>query len=290
MNEIELIADKISVLKDGKFVATTGGQTPAEQIVQMMVGRELASVTHVSHVQSEISFEANHLTGHGFKNISFQLHKGEILGFAGLEGSGRIELAKAIFGDGKINGGTILKNGKKFTTDHPTEALYEHVVYLPEDRKTEGLFLDKNISDNIFSARLRKGFYNNSKANYDSQNLCRDFNIKTPTVKKTIRQLSGGNQQKVMLAKWLSLHPDVLIVNEPTHGVDVGAKAEIYEILKKFTAEGRSILLISSELPELLLLCDRIAIMHEGEVKAILNRAEATEEKIAAIASGIQNN
>jgi ribose transport system ATP-binding protein len=182
-----------------------------------------------------------------------------------------------------------LKDGKIIHITHPRKALDQRIVYLPEDRKVEGLFFNKSISENIFSAQLKHGFYREARVDAESLNLCTTFGVRTPGVRQQMRKLSGGNQQKAMLAKWIALEPEILIVNEPTHGVDVGSKADIYQLLKKLTAEGKSILLISSELTELLLLCDRIAVMHEGKIESILNREEATEEKIAALASGIND-
>jgi ABC-type sugar transport system ATPase subunit len=289
MTEIQKIADIISVLKDGKFVATVDGNTPAPEIVRLMVGRELDAIQETAHVHEEINFEVKNISGKGFNDISFQLHRGEILGFAGLQGSGRTEMAKALFGDGFIEHGKVLKDGKIIHINHPGKALDQRIVYLPEDRKAEGLFLNNSISENIFSAQLKHGFYSKSRVDSESLKLCTAFGIRTTGVRQQMRKLSGGNQQKAMLAKWIALKPDVLIVNEPTHGVDVGSKADIYQLLKNMTAGGKSILLISSELTELLLLCDRIAVMHAGRIEAILNREEATEEKIAALASGIND-
>lgn len=287
MFEIQKIADNISVLKDGKFVGTVNKLTPPQQIISMMVGRELEAMNEESHAQKNIKLEVKQISGKGFRNITFQLHKGEILGFAGLQGSGRSEMAKAIFGDEKIVSGVVLKDGKSIEIRHPSEAFDRRIVYLPEERKTEGLFLDKSVAENIYSAQLNRGFYNEELVNTTSKKLCDDFGVRTTSVKRQVRTLSGGNQQKVVLVKCLALQPDILIVNEPTHGVDVGSKADIYKLLKQLTKRGKSILLISSELTELLLLSDRIAVMHKGEIQGILNRQEATEEKITALASGI---
>lgn len=288
MAEIQEIADVISVLKDGIYVGTVAGNTPPGEVVRMMVGRDLEEVTQTAHVQKEIKLQVKNISGKGFQHISFDLYKGDILGFAGLQAAGRTAMAKAMFGDEAIYEGTVMKDGKKMSPSHPGEAMRNGLVYIPEDRKAEGLFLERSVAENIFSAQLQHGFYNETEANNRSTALSKEFNIRTPTVKKTVRQLSGGNQQKVVLAKWLALEPEVLIVNEPTNGVDIVAKAEIYQLLKKLTKEGKSVLLISSELPELLLLSDRIAVMHEGKIKTILKRQEATEERIASLASGIE--
>jgi ribose transport system ATP-binding protein len=170
---------------------------------------------------------------------------------------------------------------------HPQQAIELGISYIPEERKSLGLFLDKSITENIVAARLQRGMYREKSNHLTAEALKQQLDIRTPSVRQQVRKLSGGNQQKVVLAKWLNTRPDVLIVNEPTHGVDVGAKAEIYQLLKKLTSAGKSILLISSELTEVLLLSDRIAVMHNGSIRDVLTRERATEEKITALASGL---
>lgn len=289
MAEIQEIADKISILKDGQFVATVDKDTPINKVISLMVGRDLEAIQEESHSKTGVVLEAQGLAAKGFAEINFQLHEGEILGFAGLQGSGRSEMAKVLFGEVKTTEGTILKDGKPLHLSHPRDAVDAGIIYVPEDRKSEGLFLFRSIAENVFSSRLKGRFYNERRALEETRELCKTYGIRTPTVKQQVRRLSGGNQQKTLLAKWISLNPDILIVNEPTHGVDIGSKAEIYELLKRLTAKGKSILLISSELPELLLLCDRIAVMHEGKICRILGRKEASEEKIATLASGFND-
>ena len=213
------------------------------------------------------------------------MHKGEIIGIAGLLGSGRTELARALFGDTAITGGHILKDGREIRLHHPADAIAAGIAYIPDDRKALGLFVEKTVSENIAAAKLQKGFYKETDNNKASELYKEQLAIKTPSVRQVIRKLSGGNQQKVVVAKWLGTEPDVLIINEPTHGVDVGAKADIYSILKKLTKKGKSILMISSELPELLLLADRIAVMNTGNLQSILNKDEATEENITELTS-----
>ena len=193
------------------LLATVKKDTPPGELVRLMVGRELEAITETGHARKEIKFEVKNISGKGFKDISFKLHKGEILGFAGLEGSGRTAMAKALFGDEKLQTGEILQNGKRISIKHPSDALDHGIVYLPEDRKMEGLFLAKTISENIFSARLKKGLYHEAAANKESNHLCKAFGIRTPTVKQEMRKLSGGNQQKTMLAKWIALEPEILI-------------------------------------------------------------------------------
>ena len=288
MSEIKEIADVVSILKDGIYQGTFPVHTtPAEVIVTKMVGRELHHTKYVSDASNDVALEVKNLSGSGFYDVSFTLHKGEILGVAGLQGSGRTALALAIFGIEKYRSGKILKDAVEIHTRHPSDAIGIGIAYLPEDRKAEGLFIEQTIAENIIAASLNGGWYyrkeNESIGNYYINKL----NIRTPSVLQPIQKLSGGNQQKVMLAKWLHTDPDIFIVNEATHGVDIGAKAEIYKQLKKLTAEGKSILLISSELSELLLLSDRIAVMYNGRVKGFIPHDLATEENITVMASGI---
>jgi ribose transport system ATP-binding protein len=192
-----------------------------------------------------------------------------------------------LFGDAQPTGGTFTLNGKTLQLRHPSDAIKAGIAYLPDERKTHGLFLDNTIAENIAATELQQGWYNKRQTEATAATLRTQLDIRTPSVKQIVRKLSGGNQQKVVLAKWLHTRPDLLIINEPTHGVDVGAKREIYGLLKKFTAEGKSVLLISSDLPELLLLSDRIGVMYGGVLRRILERNEATEEKITALASGL---
>lgn len=288
MAEIKEIADMVSVLKDGVYQGTVDAKTtPVNEMVKMMVGRELATIAFESHRQQEVVLEVDGLTGKGFQDVSFQLFRGEILGFAGLLGSGRTEMARALFGDIPVEKGNIKKEGKSFRLNHPSDAISNGIAYVPDDRKALGVFLEKTIAENIAVAKLKGGRYQEKKVVQEAVGFGERLRIKTPSVKQLVRQLSGGNQQKVVIAKWLNTAPDIFIFNEPTHGVDVGAKGDIYALLKKLTAEGKSILLISSELHELLLLSDRIAVMYNGRLKGIISREEATEEKLAALASGV---
>jgi ribose transport system ATP-binding protein len=288
MAEVERLADKVSVLKDGRYQGTVDPKTTApEALVRLMVGRELEQWHHQSNSQNETALEVQNLSGTGFSNSSFAVKRGEVFGLAGLLGSGRTELARVLFGDAQPTGGTFSLNGKTLRLRHPSDAIKAGIAYLPDERKTHGLFLDNTITENIAATDLQEGWYNKQQNEATATTLRTQLDIRTPSVKQIVRKLSGGNQQKVVLAKWLNTKPDLLIINEPTHGVDVGAKREIYGLLKKFTVEGKSVLLISSDLPELLLLSDRIGIMYHGELRRILERHEATEEKITALASGL---
>ncbi|HRQ49893.1 MAG TPA: ATP-binding cassette domain-containing protein [Agriterribacter sp.] len=288
MAEITAIADVVTVLKDGVLQGTVPASTPMEKMVQMMVGRELAASAFSTNATDEVVLDVQELSGKGFTDISFTVHAGEILGFAGLTGSGRTALSKAIFGEAPYRSGQMRIKGKPFHPRHPGDAIASHIAYLPDDRKSEGLFLEMSVTDNIASVHLHNTIYNN-RANKDTAHAyIRQLHIRTPGAAMPVRKLSGGNQQKTVLAKWLSADPELLVVNEPTHGVDVGAKTEIYRILKNLTAKGKGIIMISSELPELLLLADRIVVMYQGKLMQILPKQEATEEKLAALASGIQ--
>lgn len=289
MAEIFQIADQITVLKDGQ----SQGSYPAstlnhEQLIQLMVGRELVQESFASYTSKEICLKVEQLRGIGFRNISFELHRGEILGLAGLIGAGRSELARALFGDQPIQAGTIELAGKVVHFKHPSEAIATGLAYVPEERKNLGLFLDKSMLENIQSVFLHKQFWLNLELPKIAEHYREKLRIKTPSLAQQTGLLSGGNQQKIVLAKWLATKPQVLIVDEPTQGIDIGAKIEIYQLLKQLNREGISILLISSELPELLLLADRIAVMQQGRLTGILSKEQATEAKIMQLATGQQ--
>ena len=288
MAEIKEIADVISVLKDGAYQGSfNAASVSIETIVSKMVGRSLLKTEYISHKQTEAALEIKNLSGKGFNNISFTLHKGEILGLAGLQGSGRTELALAIFGDINIESGEVLVNNIIANIAHPAGAIHKHIAYIPDERKAQALFIEQSIADNIMVASPGKGLYNQNENNAIAEKYKTKLNIRATSVKQNVQKLSGGNQQKIVLARWLNTQADIFIVNEPTHGVDVGAKSEIYNELKKLTAAGKSILLISSELPELLLLSDWIAVMYNGMLQGILSHTDATEEKITSMASGM---
>ncbi|HEV7348604.1 sugar ABC transporter ATP-binding protein [Telluribacter sp.] len=287
MAEIREIADRVSVLKDGKYQGTVVSRdTTIDTIIRLMVGRDMTHKVYASNAAGEVVLSVRNLSGAGFQNVNFQLNKGEILGFAGLVGAGRTEVAKALFGANPILSGEVILRDETVQINHPSEAIGLGIAYVPEDRKLSGLFLEKTIAENIASARLQDLFYEEDATVSTAQVLQQQLGIRTPSVRNKVMKLSGGNQQKVVLAKWLNTQPQILMVDEPTHGVDVGAKSEIYDILKTLTAEGKSIIMISSELPELLTMADRIAVMHEGRLVTILNKEEASEEKIIQIASG----
>ncbi|TDB59543.1 sugar ABC transporter ATP-binding protein [Arundinibacter roseus] len=287
MPEIMQISDRITVLKDGSYQGTfPTNEITVDQLIQKMVGRALTTFQAKSHATSEVVLHVQNLSGKGFQNVSFEIKKGEIVGFAGLVGAGRTELALAIFGETPALSGTIELEGQPFLPQSPREAIQKGIAYVPQERKWLGLFMEKSIVENIASSQLEKGWYRKHIHEKNAQELCRNRAIRTPSVWQQVRKLSGGNQQKVVLAKWLNTRPELLIVDEPTHGVDVGAKAEIYELLKEQTKAGKSVMLISSELPELLALSDRVLVMYQGQIVKEITREQATEENLLHYASG----
>jgi ABC-type sugar transport system ATPase subunit len=290
MHEIMQIADRVSVLKDGRFQGTVDPDTASiDDIIRMMVGRDLDQVTSRSSTTENILLEAANVSGRGYSDVSFKVQQGEIFGIAGLPGSGRSELLEGLFGHEPIHSGIIRVNGKDVVLNSSRSAIRQGIAYVPDDRKSSGLFLDFDVSENIASTHLTKPIYSKRRSIERAAKYIDVLSIRTPGHKTKLRNLSGGNQQKVVLAKWLSNDPSVLIVNEPTHGIDVGAKAEIYRLLGELTATGKSVILVSGDLPELLRLCNRIAVMYQGRILRIMNREEATEENITTLASGIIN-
>ncbi len=290
LEEIFLVADRISVLKDGKYKGTfLKEDITKDELIKCMVGRELNTLTATSPPQDGILFSVSNLTGNEFNDITFNLHKGEILGLAGLVGAGRTEIARALFGADHIVSGEIHLRNEKIRVTHPAGSISKGLAYVPEERKSLGLFPEMTIQDNIIVGKLEhalhRGLYNSAKAKQLATELVAKLRVATPGIQQKVNNLSGGNQQKVVLAKWLLTKPDVLIVDEPTHGIDVGAKFEIYEILRALAEEGKGIIIISSDLPELLGICHRIVVIKKGRVAGEISSSEATEEKIMAMAS-----
>ncbi len=288
LTEIFAFADRVSVLKDGRHQGTFSvGELTPDQLIRLMVGRDLVNVPTESRATNEVLLTVAGLSGERFRNVSFRLHRGEILGLAGLVGAGRTEITRAIFGIDVLKTGSVELNGSSVTIRHPADAVNLGVGYLPEERKALGLFMEQSVAQNIvavkppstgpwFTARRVVAIANEYRQKLD---------IRTPSVQQRVDALSGGNQQKTMLARWLLTDPDVLIVDEPTHGIDVGSKAEIYDLLRQLARQGKGILLISSELPELILLSDRILVIRDGQVSGELSRADATEERIMNLAT-----
>lgn len=296
MDEIFRIADEITVLRDGQKIDTRpASELNQDMLVSMMVGRELNQQFYKSQVSiGETVLQVNKFVKEGkFKDISFELKKGEILGIAGLMGAGRTEVAEAIFGIHPPDSGDIHLNGKKYLFKAPKEAIQQGLAFVTEDRKLTGLNLVADIKENITIANLKKycragQFIKKGKEKKVAEEYIKKLSIKTPSCTKLTGQLSGGNQQKVVLARWLSCNPQIMILDEPTRGIDVAAKSEIYRLMSEYVAEGNSIIMISSELPEILGMCDRVLVMHEGEITGTFLRDEVTQEGIMACAAGIR--
>lgn len=287
--EIFAIADRVSVLKDGRYQGTWPvADITTDGLIRQMVGRDITTTRTPSVATDDVLLSVENLSGERFQDVSFNLRRGEILGLAGLVGAGRTELARAIFGADPARKGLVRLNGKQVYVQHPADALRVGIGYLPEERKTLGIFPERSVMDNLLSVEpptTGGGLYDARAGRTIANEYRENLRIRTPSIAQTISNLSGGNQQKVILARWLRTNPDVLIVDEPTHGVDVGAKAEIYDLLRQVAAQGKGVLLISSELPELLALADRIIVLREGQLTGELNGEDATEEAIMALAT-----
>ncbi|HEX2970728.1 MAG TPA: sugar ABC transporter ATP-binding protein, partial [Tepidisphaeraceae bacterium] len=298
LSEIFEIADRVTVMRDGQYVETFEvGNVDEETLVRKMVGRELSNV--YGQRQSEIGEVYFEVKGAGrrggFADVNFSLRKGEILGLAGLVGAGRTELGRAIAGIEPMETGQMLLEGRAVRIRTPGQAIGQRIGYLTEDRKEQGLFLRMPIRDNCAAPSLRRfaswlGWMNDSAVGQFAENNRRDFNIVTPGVWQRVGNLSGGNQQKVLLSMWMGIGPKVLIVDEPTRGVDVGARSEIYALLRQLAAKGVGIIMISSDLQEILGLSDRVLVMREGRIAAELPRQRATEETLIAAATGVELN
>lgn len=293
MEELLAIGDRVTVLRDGQYVGTvTVKETTIDKLIQMMVGRSLNEKfpKEIAEIGDESIRVTNICRGNVLRNASFYARKGEVVGFAGLMGAGRTELMRAVFGADKIDSGEIYINAKKATIKSPKDAIRFGIGFLTEDRKHQGLVLKLDVKQNITLSSLEK-IISNTAINFRKEKiickkLVEDLNVKTPGLYQKVKFLSGGNQQKVVLAKWLATDSNILIIDEPTRGIDVGAKVEIYKLINKLTKAGNTVLMVSSELPEILGMSDRIYVMHEGEVTGELAREEATQERILHCATG----
>ncbi|MGK5508605.1 sugar ABC transporter ATP-binding protein [Brevibacillus formosus] len=298
MDEIFRVSDRCTVLRDGQWIASSHiSDTNPEQLVKQMVGRELSDLFVKTNTETirvkekEPVLELRDVSDkYVVKNASLQLYPGEIVGLAGLVGAGRTELARIIFGASGKTSGSIFVEGKRVSIGSPIEAIQNGIGFVPESRKDQGLFLNLSVKENIMMAELRKYCkasilqWNGIAEETDS--YVKELGIKVSSPEQKVVHLSGGNQQKVVIARWLSIQPKVLLLDEPTRGVDVGAKTEIYKIITGLAQKGLAVLMISSELPEILAISDRILVMHEGRIKANLPRKEATQEKIMYFATG----
>ena len=295
LGEIRQIADRVVVLRDGKNAGTLEqNEIDHDRIVKLMVGRDIEEFyDHGSSGEATIAFaEIRDLRTRRYpkKPISFDIRKGEILGVAGLVGAGRSEAAQAIFGVDTAGDASIALDGRTVSIRSAGDAIRNGIYLVPEDRRVAGLIVDLPIRENITLPALSRyssaGLINKSRETKRAQQMCEQLKVKAPSTETRAANLSGGNQQKVVLAKWLSLDPKLLIFDEPTRGIDVGAKAEIYQLMRDLAASGVAIMMISSDMEEILRESDRIAVMHEGSITGILNRAEASEEAVMRLAVG----
>lgn len=294
LEELALIADRATVMRDGQYISTVDYEcVKISDLIAMMVGRDLGNIyPRREALQQRIpDLEVNGLTRKGVLNdINFTLYRGEILGFAGLMGAGRTELARAIFGADSIDSGTLKLNGKETVIKDISDAIQQGISYLTEDRKKEGLALNLSVERNIMLGNYpeysdRFGNIDSRRCQQTSEEQVKALRIKTPNLEQAALNLSGGNQQKIIIARWVCKDTDILIFDEPTRGIDVGAKLEIYELMNRLVAKGKSIIMISSELPEVLGMCDRILVMRSGRITGELSAKEATQEKIMQYAT-----
>lgn len=295
MAEIFRVCDKVTIMRDGNYIKSLNvAETNEQEIIASMVGREISHLYPPKNNAplGEEVLRVENLTGAGFKDVSFSIRKGEIVGFSGLVGAGRSEVARAICGIDKYSAGDIYVFGEKVVPKNYKSMIDRHVCYLTEDRKKNGLFLkmsvEKNICVSVLDKISKNGLLVSSNEDEVTEKQVKDLRVKVANVKQKISSLSGGNQQKAMVGKWLAIGPKILFMDEPTRGIDVGAKSEIHSLLRKLSDEGVNIIIISSELPEVMGLSDRVIVMHEGEKTAEFTGEDITEENIMMAASGIK--
>lgn len=294
MNETFEIGNRVTILRDGQYIATRMVKdTTEDELIELMVGRPLEKLfDHNKPVGGETVLEVKHFCNKKLQDVSISLRKGEILGFSGLVGAGRTELARAIFGLDPIDSGELVLEGQPVHIKNPQDAIDHHIALVPEDRKNAGLVLMNSVGFNltltVLKEFIRGPFVNEKKENEIIEQYRNSLSIKMASVEQEAGSLSGGNQQKIVISKWLATKPKYLIMDEPTRGIDVGAKAEIYDLMFRLAREGMSILLISSDLPEIINLSSRVVVMHEGSVAAVLDphEEELTQVKIMNYATG----
>jgi len=297
LDEVIALVDRVTVLRDGKVIDTLPkAEASKEKIISLMVGRVMTDLypKKTKEPEKENILEIENLNKRDLlNNINLDIRKGEIVGLYGLVGAGRSELCDTLFGVIKKDRGSYKIEGKKVEIKRPEDAIRYGIGYLPEDRKAQGLFLQMSIRQNIIASKLKNysnGFVMSAaKEKSAAAQYSKQFGVVTSSIEKTVKQLSGGNQQKVMLAKWLAIRPKILIVDEPTKGIDVNAKAEIHKILRQLANDGVSVIMVSSELPEVLGVSDRLIIMHDGEIKGQMNVEEASQESIMKLIQNSKN-
>ena len=295
MEEIFRIADEISILRDGKVIATRPrDELNIDSVIALMVGRALGQVYPKEEFPlGDVVLDVEHFSGpSGFHDVSFHVNEGEIVGFAGLVGAGRTETVRALFGLDEHTHGTIKIRGKSSNVRNVQDSIKNGVVMLSEDRRRYGIVSIRDIKENVTLASMDQFFQNGrlkkTKERSKVEEICSRINVKMSSIDVSVNTLSGGNQQKVVLSKWMLREPDILILDEPTRGIDVGAKFEIYKLMTNLVKEGKSILVVSSELPELIGMCDRIYIMANGTITGELNRCEFSQDKIMRYAMNIE--
>jgi ribose transport system ATP-binding protein len=288
MDEVFRICERASVMRDGKLVGRVDMQTASHQdVITMMVGRELMQEQHVSHATTTVKLEARDLSSATkIRNASFRLHRGEVLGIAGLVGSGRTELLRLLAGVDRLSAGSIEIDGKPVNLTNPREAISAGIGLVPEERKREGIIPVRSVTINMALASLgsfsKGGLIQNGKLRRTAQDLLRRVNLRPFQLDRPIRLFSGGNQQKAIIARWLASRSQILLFDEPTRGIDVGAKAEIYHLIEALAADGHSIIVVSSELPEVIRLSDRVLVMRDGKIAAEIPREDLSESAIVA--------
>ncbi|MDR0908247.1 MAG: sugar ABC transporter ATP-binding protein [Spirochaetaceae bacterium] len=293
LDEIFAISDRVSVMRDGQLITTmdTKDIVDEKELIKLMVGREFNEKfpPKPDCIKNEVALEVKNLSGNGVENISFEVHNGEILGFGGLIGAGRTETAELLFGAKQKTGGRVILNGKEINCKSTGEAIKEGIAYVPEDRKRQGILADISIRENITMAILTRiaslSLVNKKAERTIVDKYYRELKIKTPTLEQLVKHLSGGNQQKVVVAKWLASEPTLIILDEPTRGIDVGAKYEIYKLINQLVEMGKAVIMISSEMEELIGMSDRIVVLCEGHKTGMLERREFSQEKILELAS-----
>ena len=292
MEEMFRLSDRITVMRDGAKIATLNTrETNVDALVKLMVGRELKETypARKDCISEEVLLDVQKLTGNGVHDVSFQIRKGEVLGFAGLIGAGRTELAQLLFGAVRKTSGRVLLNGKETNPKSPREAIDSGIALVPEDRKRQGALMEVDIRGNISMAILEKisRFFvvNRNEENRVANYYKEAIRIKTPNLEQKIRNLSGGNQQKVIIARWLASEPNLVIFDEPTRGIDVGAKSEIYALVNALVESGKAVLMISSEMEEVMGMSDRIIVLREGRISGTINKQQFNQETIMGFAS-----
>lgn len=295
MEEIFRICDRATILKDGHYVSTVDiADTNEDELISMMVGRDVGDMYNITHgCPSDELLRVEDLSSDRFSGVSFSVRKGEIFGMFGLVGSGRTEIVRTIFGADPLKGGNIFYEDQAFDPHSPSVAISKGIALLPEDRRAQGLMLGMSVGENINMVAVHNmssfGVMNKGKCTSIAQDYVHRLAVKTPTVNQKVANLSGGNQQKVVIAKWLNQNSSLFIFDEPTVGVDVGAKKEIYKLFEELVQQGKTIIVISSYLPEVMGLSDRMLIMYEGRQMAILERKDYSDERIMRYASGIRD-